>query len=75
MVVFLPWKEPHPNLPDSYHLTKNRLRGLLSRLKQNPSVLKDYDTTIWDQLSQEIVEVVNEVKGQTPGATQVEKAF
>ena len=40
------WKEPHRNHPDNYHLSRNQLRGLLSRLKQNPSILKDYDATV-----------------------------
>lgn len=56
--VSLPWKESHQPLPDNYHLSKKRLRGLLSRLKQSPSILKEYDATIRDQLSQGIIEVV-----------------
>ena len=48
--VALPWKESHDALPDNYHLSKKRLFSLLHRLKQNPSILKEYDTIIRDQL-------------------------
>ena len=41
--VSLPWKESHAALPDNYHLSKKRLLSLLHRLKQNPSVLQEYD--------------------------------
>ena len=30
--VSLPWKDPHPPLPDNHQLTRRRLRGLLERL-------------------------------------------
>ena len=39
--VSLPWKEFHEPLPDNYHLTLKRLRGLLN---QNREILKQY---IW----------------------------
>ena len=57
--VSLPWKQPHPILPDNYHLSKKRLHGLLRRLRQHPSVLKEYDATIRDQLNKGIVERVS----------------
>ncbi len=44
--VCLPWKEIHPTLPDNYELSKRRLLGLLHRLKQRPSVLKQYATPL-----------------------------
>ena len=44
--VSLPWKEFHEPLPDNYYLSLKRLRGLLHRLKQNPEILKEYDSTI-----------------------------
>ena len=57
--VSLPWKEHHPPLPDHYDLCYKRLANLLKRLRQTPSLLTDYDTTIKDQVSKGIVEVVS----------------
>ena len=58
--VHLPWKEPHPSLPDNYELSQKRLKGLLERLRQSPHVLKEYDAVIKDQLDKGIVEVVKQ---------------
>ena len=41
--VSLPKKEFHKPLPDNYQL---RLRGLLRRLRQNPTVLREYDRMV-----------------------------
>ena len=60
----VPWKESHDALPDNYHLSKKRIFSLLHRLKQSPSILKEYDTIIRDQLSRGIVEVVDDGEGQ-----------
>ena len=62
--VALPWKESHDALPDNYHLSKKRLFSLLHRLEQNPSILKEYDTIIRDQLSRGVVEVGDDGEGQ-----------
>lgn len=48
--VKLPLKEDHPLLPNNYHQSKCRVISLLSRLKSRPSVLKQYDEVIQDQL-------------------------
>ncbi|MCG8624233.1 MAG: hypothetical protein MJE68_19840, partial [Proteobacteria bacterium] len=45
-MVSFPWKEFHSPLPDNYQLSHNRLRGLLHRLKQTPSILRVYDDII-----------------------------
>ena len=58
--VCLPWKEPHPVLPNNHELCSRRLVGLLKRLRQNPQVLMEYDTVIKDQLCKGVVEVVEE---------------
>ena len=58
--VSLPWKDFHEPLPDNYKLSHNRLRGLLHRLKQTPSILREYDDIIQDQLKKGIVESVLE---------------
>ena len=44
--VSLPWKENHPLLPTNYHLSLNRLHGLLHHLHQQPTVLQQYDNVI-----------------------------
>ena len=56
--VSLPWKEFHEPLPNNYHLSLKRLQGLLHRLKQDPAILNEYDSTIRDQLKKGIIEPV-----------------
>ena len=48
--VHLPWKLPHPILPDNYKLSMKRLGNLLKHLNQDPEVLKEYDSVIKEQL-------------------------
>lgn len=56
--VHLPWKDGHPVLPDNYLLCLKRLHGLMKRLKQDPTVLHEYDATIKGQMQLGIVEPV-----------------
>lgn len=56
--VALPWKDPHPTLPDNYKLSLKRLQGLLRRLQHDQGVLQEYNTIIRNQIQQGIVEVV-----------------
>ena len=63
--VSLPWKESHAPLADNYLHSLRRLRGLLQRLKQYPSILAEYDALIKDQLSRGVVEVVHETARPT----------
>lgn len=56
--VSLPWRDIHPPLPDNYQLALKCLRGLQHRLLQQPSLLKEYDAIIKDQVKQGIVEVI-----------------
>jgi len=56
--VSLPWKDLHEPLSDNYQLSVNRLNGLLRRLRRTPEILKQYDSTIQDQLSRGIIEPV-----------------
>ena len=58
--VSLPWKEFHKPLPDHYQLSRKRLWGLMQRLRQNPTVLQEYNHIIQDQLKNGIVEPVPE---------------
>ena len=67
--VRLPWKDEHTILPDNYELSETRLRGLLRRLKQDPQVLKEYDTVIREQINNGIVEVVEEPWNSEIGRT------
>ena len=60
--VSLPWKETHPTLPDNCLLNLKQLHGLLHWLKQNPSILKEYDDLIKDQLRKGIIEAVHEME-------------
>ena len=59
--VSLPWKEEHDPLPDNYQLSSRRLQGLLRRLRQDPALLKEYDTVIQDQLRRGVVEIVTDL--------------
>ena len=55
--VSLPWKTSNAPLSPNYTLCEDRLKGLLRRLKQNPEVMREYDSTIQGQLQQGIVEL------------------
>ena len=57
--VNLPWKATHPPLPDNYELSQRRLSSLLSRLRKEPNVLKEYDNIIKEQIDRGIVEFVD----------------
>ena len=48
--VELPWKNSHPPLADHYNLCLKRLRGLIRRLQQDPDVLREYNSTIKEQI-------------------------
>ena len=67
-MVPLLWKEHHDPLPDNFQLSVHRLRGLLRRLRQEPSVLRDYNDIIQDQLRRGIIEPVPHIEN-IPGAT------
>ena len=56
--VSLPWRESHEPLPSNYDLSQRRLVGLLKRLKQDPQILKEYDSIIQHQLQEGIIEEV-----------------
>ena len=66
--VSLPWKEFHRPLPDHYQLSLKRLWGLLRQLRQNPTVIREYDHIIRDQLKKSIVEPVTE---ETPTSNRL----
>ena len=59
--VSLPWKPNHLPLPDHYELCRKRLFNLLRRLRQDPTLLSNYDAVIKEQIHRGMVEEV-----QTP---------
>lgn len=65
--VQLPWKDAHPPLPDNYQLCLKRLHGLVKRLKQDPAILSEYDSTIKKQMQQGIVERVGPSEEEPKG--------
>ena len=58
--VNLPWRDLCLSLPDNLPLSQKRLLSLLKRLRREPSVLKDYDSIIQQQIKLGIVEVVED---------------
>ena len=69
--VSLPWKETHASLPDNHLLSLRRLEGLLRRLKENPTVLQEYDSIIRDQIDEKIVEVIANTDVKSEGDHKV----
>ena len=57
--VCLPWKNPRPILHNNFELCVKRLRGLLTRLRGDHEILKEYDAVIRAQIERGIVEPVN----------------
>ena len=57
-VVKLPWRQYHDILPDNFELSSGRLISTLKRLKKDPSLLKEYDGIINEQLQKGIIEQV-----------------
>ena len=58
--VSLPWKHPHPILPDNFKLSEKRLQSVLRRLRQSPDILQEYDSIIRKQLELGIVKPVQD---------------
>uniref|UniRef100_A0A1I7X0J4 DUF1758 domain-containing protein n=1 Tax=Heterorhabditis bacteriophora TaxID=37862 RepID=A0A1I7X0J4_HETBA len=58
--VRLPWKDNHPPLPDNRAIAMKRLVSVLKSHKSDSWTMKEYDKTFKDQLSQGIIEEVDE---------------
>ena len=58
--VSLPWRESVLTIPDNHHLSLRRLRSLLRRLQDKPSILREYNSIIRKQLEKGIVEIVED---------------
>jgi hypothetical protein len=65
--VSLPWKNPHPILPDNYKLSQHRLGSVLRRLQRTPDILQEYDSVIQKQLKMGIVQPVKDSDLTTVG--------
>ena len=57
--VSLPWKDPRPILPTNFRLSLKCLEWLLTCLRSEPDILKEYDAVIRNQIKQGIVEAVD----------------
>ena len=53
-----PWKQETPSLPENRELAFGRLKSLVSKMKNNPELVKQYDDIIQDQLRLGIIEKV-----------------
>ena len=51
---------PPPPLPDNQQMSLKHLEGLIQRLKQQPSILKEYKQIIQTQIDDGVVEVVKD---------------
>lgn len=67
--VPLPWKDPHPVLPNNYNLCLRRLRGLLCRLRQDRDIFREYDSIIRNQIEQGVVQVIDDPDFTESGKT------
>ena len=59
--VSLPWRTHNRMLPHNYDLCQRLLQGLLGHLRNNPTLLREYDSVIQNQLQQGIVEPVDQL--------------
>ena len=58
-VVGLPWKEDRDRaIPSEYQLSRNQLKSLHHKLRQDPDLLNEYDNIIKEQLEMGIIEKV-----------------
>ena len=56
--VSWPWKEDQPDLPENRTLALGRLKSLVTRMKNTPELIQQYDDIITDQLDKGIIEKV-----------------
>ena len=59
-VVTLPWRDDVSLRSDNYDLSLSRLKGLLRRMRGNPSLLDEYHKSIKSQIENGNVEVVED---------------
>ena len=56
--VSWPWKDDIPCLPENRELAFGRLKSLIHKLRNNPDLVKQYDSIIQDQLDRGVIEKV-----------------
>ena len=61
----IPFKENHELLNDNYELCKKRFLNLHKKLKQDPELMKKYDSVFKEQKDLGIIEEVSEVSEST----------
>ena len=61
--VKFPWKQGHQPLPSNYANSLSSMKGQIKRLKREPEVLEEYDSTSKDQLRSGVIECVTELEG------------
>ena len=57
--VQLPFRNHHDLIPDNYELSLARLNSLVKHLRKEPSLLRDYNQIINEQLEKGIAETVH----------------
>ena len=65
-MVTWPWKDKVPDLPQNYQLAVGRLRSILQKLLKSPTLFKQYDDIIQEQLRREIIERVTSSSQEGP---------
>ena len=51
-----PWKDENPDLPENRELAFGRLKSLINKMKNNPELVKQYDSIIQDQQKLGVIE-------------------
>ena len=51
-----PWKDENPDLPENRELASGRLKSLINKMKNNPELVKQYDSIIQDQQKLGVIE-------------------
>ena len=57
-MVYWPWRESNPDLPQNYQLAVGRLKSTVMKLVKTPKLFKQYDEIIQDQLNRGVIEKV-----------------
>ena len=65
-MVTWPWKDKVPGLPQNYQLAVGRLRSILQKLLKSPTLFKQYDDIIQEQLHRGIIERVTSSSQEGP---------
>ena len=58
----MPWKEGHDKLTSNYNTCVTRLKGQVRKLKNNPTLLNEYDAIMKQQLESGVIEKVAELE-------------